>query len=372
MLNYLRYLGIVLGIAACTGKPEGYVIEGTWADGNGKVVYLKKTMGDKEYETLDSAVVKDGTFYLQNELTEPGERLLVVNGTPYHFLLDEQPIQVNCTTIKKEIKGKTFENLKVDIQGSPEQQWYRIFMNAQKDEMLTMLAISFIGQEKDLSPEMRDSIGQMYLNAKAKKAAILDTLVRNHPDSYTAAIVLDQVLAKDLGVEKTEEFFNLLSSRIQASAPGVRLRETLVRMKQTLAGNPAPDFILSSPGGREIALSDFKGKYVLLDFWASWCAPCLKEVPNLKKIYAQYHPQGFEILSVSLDDKKENWTNAIEKHDLNWQQVSSLKGWKCPVVRLYNVSGIPAMFLIDKEGRIVDSGLRGEELAEKMAELYRN
>lgn len=109
----------------------------------------------------------------------------------------------------------------------------------------------------------------------------------------------------------------------------------------------------------------------MLDFWASWCGPCLREVPNVKKVYDKFHDKGFEILSVSLDDKKDNWVNAIEKNDLNWGHVSSLKGWSCPVAKLYNVSGVPAMLLIDKEGKIVATKLRGDLLRKKCRTIWR-
>lgn len=109
---------------------------------------------------------------------------------------------------------------------------------------------------------------------------------------------------------------------------------------------------------------------MLLDFWASWCGPCLAEVPNVKAVYEQYKDKGFEIYGVSLDDKKDAWVNAIEKHDLPWIHVSSLKGWECPVAKIYNVTGIPKMYLLDKEGRIVAMDLRGEALKEKVASFF--
>ena len=131
----------------------------------------------------------------------------------------------------------------------------------------------------------------------------------------------------------------------------------------------APNFTLNTPDGKPITLSSLRGKCVLIDFWASWCGPCLREAPNIKKVYAKYHDKGFEVLSVSVDDKKDKWTQAIEKHQLNWLHVSALKGWKCPVAQLYKVTGVPAMFLIDKEGKIVSTKARGEALEQEVAKL---
>ena len=121
-----------------------------------------------------------------------------------------------------------------------------------------------------------------------------------------------------------------------------------------------------------LSLYSLRGHIVLLDFWASWCGPCLREVPNVKKIYDKYHSKGLEILGVSLDDKQKAWVNAIQNKELNWKHVSSLKGWDCPVAKLYNVTGIPRMYIIDENGTIIAQDLRGEALTKKMDELFKD
>ena len=121
-----------------------------------------------------------------------------------------------------------------------------------------------------------------------------------------------------------------------------------------------------------MSLSDFQGKYVLLDFWASWCGPCRQENPNLVKAYAAYNDKGFEILGVSLDNKdgKEAWVNAIEKDGLTWTQVSDLNSWNNEVARMYGVRAVPQSYLINPEGVIVAENLRGDLLEEKLAEIF--
>jgi thiol-disulfide isomerase/thioredoxin len=120
-------------------------------------------------------------------------------------------------------------------------------------------------------------------------------------------------------------------------------------------------------------LSSLRGKYVLLDFWASWCGPCLREVPNVKAIYEDYKDRGFEVYGVSLDDEEQRdaWLAKIAEYGMDWVHVSSLKGWECPAARSYNVTGIPKMYLIDREGRIIAMDLRGNELREKVASLFK-
>jgi peroxiredoxin len=167
-----------------------------------------------------------------------------------------------------------------------------------------------------------------------------------------------------------EHYYDLLTPQVKESYPGELLKKKIQLLHNINVGGFAFDIELPTPDGTIIKLSSLRGKYVLLDFWASWCRPCLAEAPNVKEIYEKYHEKGFEVYGVSLDEKKDLWEDAILKHGLNWQHVSSLKGWKCPVAAQYNVTGIPKTFLIDPEGRILAVDLRGKELKDKVASLF--
>lgn len=135
-------------------------------------------------------------------------------------------------------------------------------------------------------------------------------------------------------------------------------------------GAEAPDFRLPDPNGKMVALSDLRGKVVLVDFWASWCGPCRMENPNVVKMYAKYKDKGFEILGVSLDKEKGAWLQAIQQDGLTWKHVSDLKYWQSEAARLYNVTGIPMTFLIGKDGKILAKNLRGPALENKLKELF--
>lgn len=141
-------------------------------------------------------------------------------------------------------------------------------------------------------------------------------------------------------------------------------------MKLSLPGAIAPDFQQETPEGETLKLSDFKGKITLVDFWASWCAPCRRENPNVVNLYQKYKDKGFDILGVSLDRDKARWIQAIEKDGLTWSHVSDLKGWKNSVAGLYGVTSIPHTILLDREGRIIQRNLRGEQLAQKLQEIF--
>lgn len=136
------------------------------------------------------------------------------------------------------------------------------------------------------------------------------------------------------------------------------------------AGNIAPDINLPTPEGEMVKLSSLRGKYVLIDFWASWCGPCRMENPNVVRMYQKYKDKGFEIYAVSLDQSRERWVQAIQDDKLTWVHVSDLQYWNSMVVPLYGISGIPATVLLDKEGKILAKGLRGESLEAKLEEVF--
>lgn len=144
----------------------------------------------------------------------------------------------------------------------------------------------------------------------------------------------------------------------------------LARMQSMAAGAEAPDFSAPTPDGGSLKLSDLRGKYVMIDFWASWCRPCRMENPNVVKAYNKYHPKGFEILGVSLDQEKGKWEAAIQQDGLIWKHVSDLKGWQSQPAALYGVSSIPATVLLDMDGKIIARNLRGPALEDKLKEIF--
>ena len=166
-----------------------------------------------------------------------------------------------------------------------------------------------------------------------------------------------------------------LLDKFKKGAPDSKYTKEFDKMwslrKSLMIGGKAPEFELSTAAGKVVKLSDFKGKVVLIDFWASWCGPCRQENPHVIALYEKYKGKGFDVFGVSLDDDKEAWLTALKKDGIPYTQVSDLKGWESSIAALYQVEAIPATFLLDKEGKIVAKGLRGEELEMKVAELLK-
>lgn len=167
-------------------------------------------------------------------------------------------------------------------------------------------------------------------------------------------------------------FADQFIERFRESDPSVagKLEKELKESRSLMVGGTAPDFSQQTPEGETLSLSELRGKIVLLDFWASWCGPCRRENPNVVRVYEKYKAQGFEILSISLDSKKDRWLKAIEKDGMDWYHVSDLKGWQNEAAQTYGVHSIPHTILLDSEGRILARNLRGRNLEAKLAELF--
>ena len=158
------------------------------------------------------------------------------------------------------------------------------------------------------------------------------------------------------------------------NSPNIHIKtflQQIMRLRGVDVGTEAPEIEMKTPADKNLALSSLRGKYVLIDFWASWCGPCRKENPNVVRIYYKFKDKGFDIFSVSLDQEKDPWVKAIEKDGLTWNHVSDLQFWNSAAAAAYGVQGIPATFLLDKEGKIIAKNLRGEELERKLTEILK-
>jgi peroxiredoxin len=196
--------------------------------------------------------------------------------------------------------------------------------------------------------------------------------IKAHPGYLVSAEALrDAVGYLPDDIRIYDKLFKGLSKDVQKSKEGISLKKTIDGFMAVRIGAEAPLFTSSDTAGRPVNLKDFRGKYVLLDFWASWCGPCREENPNVVKAYAQFRDKNFTVLGVSLDqeNKHDAWVKAINDDGLRWNHVSDLKFWNSAVAKLYSIRSIPQNFLLDPNGKIVAANLRGEELFKKLQEL---
>lgn len=210
---------------------------------------------------------------------------------------------------------------------------------------------------------------QISIDAKpltVKMEATLDDYISNHPDSYyTATLVISNKMAV-IDVVKFDPVYQSLSKRVLSSFTGQKITDKYNKAKQFAVGKSI-DFTLPDAKGNEFKLSSLKGKYVLVDFWASWCMPCRAENPFLLKAYAELKDKNFEIVGVSLDDKKESWLGAVKADNLPWTQVSDVKGFKTEIAVRFGISAIPQNVLIDPDGKVIAKDLRGEDVNKRIA-----
>jgi peroxiredoxin len=204
---------------------------------------------------------------------------------------------------------------------------------------------------------------------KERDSAIFN-LVSRYPNSSVSLIIVDRyIYPTPKTTDFVEPLFNMFSSDLKQSAKGKRIASIIENINNTRIGKFAPDFEQNNTENKSIKLSDYRGKYVLLDFWASWCHPCRDENPYLLAAYKQFKDKKFTIVSVSLDTDKAEWIKAIEEDKLIWPQLSDLMGGNNAAAALYGISSIPRNFLIDPDGKIIAKDLRGAELSKTLENI---
>ncbi len=370
-------LGIVMMLmmgAAGTMAQGTFKINGQLKNLSASEVYLVHIQDAKQI--IDSAAITNGSYVLTGDLKESGPATLMDVSPFVHGRYSGDVAEIFLT-------AESFSMTHVDsfanplIIGSAANTEFNQFLADEKPyqqrEMAMMPAYQAARKANDES-----TAKAIETQAKVIDKGMQDTVsapfVRQHPQSPVALYVLQGYARNNPDAPALPTLFDGLSPAIKGSAAGKVFAEKLAILAKTSIGSMAMDFTQNDTLGKPVSLSAFRGSYVLIDFWASWCGPCRKENPNVVATYNKYKDKGFRIIGVSLDrpGDKDKWLKAIDADGLAWTQVSDLQFWKNAVAVEYGVGAIPQNFLIDPQGKIVAKGLRGDDLEQKLGEIYKN
>lgn len=369
----------LLAMSSCINENnQSFTLKGNIGNWNDPAkLYFSYWSNGSEY--IDSTLLRNGSFSFIGTIDEPA---------PARLILDYSGEGIGHAAQSGHILYLYLENGAVELK-SPDSLQNSVFVHSPINEAHLNYLDIIGGQIQDMAarmnkkmmqatPEQRNDTAftaqlnreyRQLLNERSQKQ---QQFVRDHPDSYFSVVAISESVSSKFDVDEIEPLFLSINEKYRETYSGKAFAQRIEAAKTIGIGKNAPDFTQNNPDGNPVSLSDFLGKYVLLDFWASWCGPCRQENPHLVKAYAAYKDKGFEILGVSLDNKdgKEAWVNAIEKDGLTWTQVSDLNAWNNAVARFYGVRAIPQSFLIDPQGIIIAQDLRGEALKKKLEEIF--
>lgn len=355
---------------ACNNLEDNeYLVSGS-ANGieNGKKVFIE-VQTETGVIAKDTGVVENGKFELKGiiESAELGFVRIENENFSIPFILENG-------NIKMDIATDSIQNTK--ISGTKNNDKFQEFNNESfivtkkrsKFEKNNVKRIEEAKQKRDTATIKM--IMKEYNSFQDEMNNVSKKFIKNNPDALLSVLLLENFLMRQyLTPEEVKTHYDGLNSELKDSKYGKKIKSALDSMLVVGTGKAAPNFSGPSPDGKTISLKESLGKVTIIDFWASWCGPCRAENPNVVALYNEFHPQGLNIIGVSLDKDDAKWKEAITKDGLTWPHVSNLKFWQEPIAKLYNVQSIPATFILDEKGNIVAKDLRGDALRTKVKEL---